>query len=212
MSIARIPARKNCSVSATSFRAEWWPAGTSLEPVQSRGLESAPDGRAPAVSDPESTRRGNYEHLRLQPAAREVRDMSAGPSRRSRGSHSPRHGPENAGKTTRLTCSVTLSALSRMARSSGTDSSTSSPRAGRDLLRFARDSDVGVLRFDENRSSCFLDRLPKSIREACVPTAPECRLLRNCLQPKPLAKFRMAFEVLVECCFVLPSVEFLQDE
>jgi len=38
---------------------------------------------------------------------------------------------ENAGKTTRLTCSVTLSALSRMARSSGTDSSTSSPRAGR---------------------------------------------------------------------------------
>jgi len=57
--------------------------GTSPEPVQSRGLESAPDGRAPAVSDPESTRRGNYEHLRLQPAAREVRDMSAGPSRRS---------------------------------------------------------------------------------------------------------------------------------
>jgi len=117
----------------------------------------------------------------------------------------------NAGKTTRLTCSVTLSALSRMARSSGTDSSTSSPRAGRicsdsrgtvtsafcALMRIVRAAFLTVFR------RVFVKR---------VPTAPECRLLRNCLQPKPLAKFRMAFEVLVECCFVLPSVEFLQDE
>ncbi|SDY63706.1 hypothetical protein SAMN05216564_10785 [Halopenitus persicus] len=81
-----------------------------------------------------------------------------------------------------------------------------------DLLRFAGDGDVGVLRFDEDRSSRFLDRLAKLISEACVPTAPECRLVRHCLQPKPLAKFRMTFEVLVECCFVLPSVKFFQNE
>jgi len=37
-------------------------------------------------------------------------------------------------------------------------------------------------------------------------------LVRHCLQPKPLAKFRMTFEVLVECCFVLPSVKFFQNE
>jgi len=138
--------------------------------------------------------------------------MSAGPSRRSRGSHSPRHGPEKRRKDD--TADVLGDSIGVVQNGSVVWNRFVHVIATsrEDLLRFARDSDVGVLRFDENRSSCFLDRLPKSIREACVPTAPECRLLRNCLQPKPLAKFRMAFEVLVECCFVLPSVEFLQDE
>ncbi|ELZ37989.1 hypothetical protein C473_00712 [Halorubrum distributum JCM 10247] len=81
-----------------------------------------------------------------------------------------------------------------------------------DLLRFAGDGDIGVLSFDENRSSRFLDRLAKLIGEARVPTAPECRLVRNGLQLKMLTEFGIAFEILAECGLVLPPVEFLQSE
>jgi len=81
-----------------------------------------------------------------------------------------------------------------------------------DLLRFAGDGDIGVLRFDENRSSRFLDRLAKLIVEARVPTAPECRLVGNGTQPKTFTEFEMAFEVLAECGLVLPPVAFLQNE
>jgi len=81
--------------------------------------------------------------------------MSAGPSRRSRGSHSPRHGQRERRKDD--TADVLGDSIGVVQNGSVVWNRFVHVIATsrEDLLRFARDSDVGVLRFDENRSSSF---------------------------------------------------------
>jgi hypothetical protein len=77
-------------------------------------------------------------------------------------------------------------------------------------LRFTRNRDTRILGFDEDRSSRRLDCLPEVSGETLVPAAPQRRLVWDRLESQLLAEVRAVIEVVDECCFVLPPVEFLQ--
>lgn len=74
-------------------------------------------------------------------------------------------------------------------------------------LWFTRNRDTRILGFDEDRSSGRLDCLTEVRREASVPAAPQCRLVRNRLQTQLFAEVRTAIEALDKRCLVVPSMD-----
>lgn len=63
-------------------------------------------------------------------------------------------------------------------------------------LWFTRNRDTSILGVDEDRSSGRLACLTEVRREASVPAAPQCRLVRNRLQTQLFAELRTATEAL----------------
>ncbi len=76
---------------------------------------------------------------------------------------------------------------------------------------FTRNRDTCILGFDEDRSSRRLDCLSEVSSETLVPAAPQRRLVRNRLELQFLAESRSVIEVVDECSFVLPPMEFFQN-
>ena len=164
------------------------------------------------MSDPGSIRRRNCESLRSLPAAREVQDTPVGPSRRSRGSHSPRHGLGERGEDDAadvigdvlspvedgLVVQIRLLIIGIAQWMAG--------------VGFAGDGNARLGRFDENRPRSRLNRLLEVRREPVIPTAPQRRLIGQGIESQFFTKLRLLVKILEQGHFVVPAVEYFEQE